>query len=41
MVTAAMQNPSKVIKGMATKPPTTPPTMAAIKFGISPDQERV
>ena len=36
-VTAAMTNPSKVIKKMVTKPPTTPPTMATIRFGILPE----
>ena len=33
-VTAAIPNPSKAIKRMPTNPPTTPPTMAAIRFGL-------
>ena len=37
-IIAAMANPSKTIKRMATKPPTTPPTMAAIRFGILPER---
>ena len=32
-VTAAVTNPSKVIKRMVTKPPRTPPMMAAVLSG--------
>ena len=34
--TAAMPNPSKAIKRIPTNPPTTPPTMAAIRVGMLP-----